>query len=230
MGQLIWRALNIVAINLVLSGDNAVVIGMAAHRLAPAQRRLAIIFGGTVAIVLLVGLTAVAAQLLQIPGLRLVGGALLIWIAIHLLQEEEESHKGIKVAYTLREAITTIMIADLVMSTDNVIGVAAASHGDFGLLVFGMAVGMAILMFLGGVLATLLDRLWWLVYVGSGIIAWTGAGMPFDDPLMISRLGQVENNVEWPILALVTVATLAFAHWFHRVRPRRTRGDEKSGA
>jgi len=222
--------MNIVAINLILSGDNAVVIGLAAHRLEPAQRRIAIMFGGAAAIVLRILLTVVAAQLLQVPGLRLVGGVLLLWIAVHLLEEEEESHEGVKVAYTLREAIMTILVADLVMSTDNVLGVAAASHGDSGLLIFGLIVGMAILMFMGGALANMIDRFWWLAYAGSAIIAWTGAEMIFEDPLLEERLGPIVPYAEWAIIALITVVTLAFAHWFHRVRLRRAKHGERSGA
>lgn len=225
-----WRAMNIIAINLILSGDNAVVIGMAAHRLEPAQRRIAIIFGGTAAIVLRILLTLVAAQLLQIPGLRLVGGVLLLWIAIHLLKQEEESHEGVKTAYNLREAVTTILVADLVMSTDNVLGVAAASHDDPSLLIFGLVVGMAILMFMGGALANMIDRFWWLAYAGSAIIAWTGAGMLFDDPLLAERLGPIATTIQWAIITLITVVALAFAHWFHRVRPRQARSGETSGA
>src|SRR5437867_8156842 len=97
----------IVIIDLVLSGDNAVVIGMAAHRLEPRQRRAAILIGGLAAIVLRILLTAVAAYLLGVPGLRLVGGLLLIWIGFKLLAEEEESHEGIKVAASMKEAIVT---------------------------------------------------------------------------------------------------------------------------
>src|SRR5215475_1757883 len=122
--------LGIVIIDLVLSGDNAVVIGMAAHRLPIQQRRRAIIIGGGAAIVLRIVLTATAALLLKISGLQLFGGLLLIWIAFRLLKEEEESHEGLKVAGSMREAVLTILIADLVMSTDNVLAVAGASQGD----------------------------------------------------------------------------------------------------
>src|SRR5262249_43019848 len=126
----------IVIIDLALSGDNAVVIGMAAHRLPPKQRRTAILIGGAGAIVLRVILTIIAAFLLLVPGLELIGGLLLIWIGFRLLEQEEESHEGVKIASTMKEAVVTILVADLIMSTDNVLGVAGASQGNIGLLFF----------------------------------------------------------------------------------------------
>jgi YjbE family integral membrane protein len=216
----ISSAFSIVLINLILSGDNAVVIGMAAHRLAPAQRKVAIAFGGFAAVVLRILLTTIAALLLQVPGLRAIGALLLIWIAFHLLELEEESHEGAKVPTDLRGAIFTILVADIVMSIDNVLGVAAASHGNVVLLVFGLVASMAILMFMGGLLAGLIDKFWWLAYVGSGVIAWTGATMIFEDPVIEAQLGTVPAEWQIAISALVTVLTLIVAHWFHRVRPR----------
>ena len=165
--------LRIVIIDLALSGDNAVVIGMAAHRLPPKQRRTAILIGGGAAIGLRIVLTVIAAFLLLVPGLELVGGLLLIWIGFRLLEQEEESHEGIKVASTMKEAVTTILVADFIMSTDNVLGVAGASEGNVALLLFGLILSMAILMFMGNLVADLLNRFWWLAYVGSGVIVWT---------------------------------------------------------
>jgi YjbE family integral membrane protein len=213
---------SIILIDLVLSGDNAVVIGLAAHRLDARRRKLAIIFGGGAAIVLRIALTAVAAMLLGIPGLHLVGGLLLIWIAVKLLKEEEESHDGIKVAGSMREAITTILIADFVMSTDNVLGVAGASHGDLGLLIFGLVLSMAILMFMGNLVANLVNRFWWLAYAGSAVIAWTGASLVLEEPVAHDLIGGLRPEAHIAIDAAVTVATIMFAHWFHRVRGVQT--------
>src|ERR1700722_3264223 len=140
--------LRIMIINFVLSGDNAVVIGMAAHRLKPNERKIAIWIGGGAAIVLRIALTAVAALMLRIPALKLVGGLLLLWIGFSLLKQEEECPGSIQVAASMREAIRTILIADLVMSTDNILGVAGASDGNFGLLVFGLTMSMVIVTFM----------------------------------------------------------------------------------
>jgi YjbE family integral membrane protein len=215
----LYSVLRIVVIDLVLSGDNAVVIGMAAHRLPRPQRRQAIIIGGGAAIVLRIILTAIAAILLQIPGLQLVGGLLLIWIAFKLLKEEEESHEGIQAAASMREAITTILVADFVMSLDNVLGVAGASQGHLGLLLFGLVFSMVILMWFGSLVANLINRFSWLSYVGAAVIAWTGALMIFEDPVVHSRATWLNPLITHASAAVVTIAVTAFAHWFHRVRP-----------
>jgi len=210
--------LRIVIIDLALSGDNAVVIGMAAHRLPPKQRKTAILIGGAAAIGLRVVLTVIAAFLLLVPGLELIGGLLLIWIGFRLLEQEEESHEGIKVASTMKEAVTTILVADFIMSTDNVLGVAGASEGNVALLLFGLILSMAILMFMGNLVADLLNRFWWLAYVGSGVIVWTGTLMFVKDPLIERYLPFLLRVNAYVYAVIVTIGTLAAAHWYHRVR------------
>jgi len=213
----LFQILRIVLFDLVLSGDNVVVIGMAAHRLEPQQRKKAILVGGGAAIVLRILLTAIAAFLLQLRGLQAVGGFLLLWIAIKLLKQEEESHEGLKSAVTMSGAIATILLADFIMSVDNVLAVAGASEGHLGLLVFGLLFSMGILMFLGGLVAELINRLWWLAYVGSGVIAWTGSAMVFEDPLIHSRLS-IGGLARYLICGVIMLATLGVAHWLHRRR------------
>ena len=215
--EVLYSVLAIIVINLVLSGDNAVVIGMAAHRLPPGDRRKAIALGGAAAIVLRVVLTVAAGRLLQISGLRVIGGLLLIWIAFKLLKEEEESAEGIKAAGSMREAVTTILIADLVMSTDNVLGVAAAANNDMSLLVFGLVVSMVIILWMGAVVAGLINKFIWLSYAGAAVIAWTGTMMIFDDPL-VEKTGWISRPIAYISAGVMTVAVTAFAHWFHRVR------------
>lgn len=214
----LFKILKIVLIDLVLSGDNAVMIGMAAHRLNPVQRKKALFIGGAAAIVLRVVITAVATFLLTLNGLHLVGGLLLLWIGFKLLKQEEESHEGIKVAASLKDAIVTILIADFVMSLDNVLGVAGASEGSKELLIFGLVLSMGILLFLGNLVANLINKLWWLAYLGSGVIVWTGAHMIFDDGYFTTNLPGMTEMLKHGTAAVMTVLTLAFAHWFHRVR------------
>jgi YjbE family integral membrane protein len=214
----LYSVLRIIVIDLVLSGDNAVVIGMAAHRLPPQQRKMAILFGGAAAIVLRITLTAIAALLLRISGLQLVGGALLIWIAFKLLKEEEESKEGIKVAASMREAVITILVADFIMSLDNVLGVAGASNGDLTLLLFGLIFSMVILMFMGNLVANLINKFWWLSYVGAAVIAWTGALMVFEDPFVIKRAEWLSRPIAYTSAAVITIGVTVFAHWFHRMR------------
>ena len=182
--DLVSRVLQIILIDLVLSGDNAVVTGMAAHPLPRKQRRVAILVGGGAAIVLRITLTSVAAMLLGLPALKAVGGLVLLWIAFKLL-EENEPGGGTKQDTTLFGAIGTILLADFIMSLDNVLGVAAASHGDVVLLIFGLVFSMAILMVGGSVFAELVDRLWWLAYLGAAVIAWTGIDMLQEDALVL---------------------------------------------
>lgn len=213
--------LKIIVVDLVLSGDNAVVIGMAAHRLEARQRRLAIVFGGAAAIVLRIALTGVAAFLLKVDVLQLVGGLALIGIAFRLLKEEEERHEGIKVAASMREAIITILVADLIMSLDNVLSVAAASEGNFGLLMFGLILSMAILLFMGSLVANLINRYWWLAYVGSAVIAWTGVGMLFEDHWVVEHVGEASAILRHTTALVVTIVTLALAHWYHRGKKDR---------
>ena len=214
----LYSIVTIVIIDLVLSGDNAVVIGMAAQRLPAQQRRKAILIGGGAAIVLRIALTGIAARLLQVPGLQIVGSALLLWIAFKLLKEEEEDHGGIKAAGNMRGAIFTILIADLVMSTDNIVGVAVASEGNLILMGFGLLFSMAILMWMGSVVANLINRFTWLSYVGAAVIAWTGGLMIFKDPFLVQRAPWISPPMEYASAALITVAVTAFAHWFYRVR------------
>jgi YjbE family integral membrane protein len=216
--QALPAILSIVLIDLVLSGDNAVVIGMAAHRLPSHQRRTAILIGGGAAIVLRIALTLIATFLLAIPGLRLIGGLLLIWIAVKLLDQDEATHEGVKVAASMSGAIVTILVADFIMSLDNVLGVAGASGGHLGLLVFGLILSMAILMFMGSMVATLINRFWWLSYVGAGVIAWIGADMVFKDPLARSHLPEFGVTFEHMLATAIMAGALLFAHWFHRIR------------
>jgi YjbE family integral membrane protein len=207
--------LSILAIDLVLSGDNVVVIAMAAHRLPPRQRRFAVLFGGGAAIVQRIVLTAIATFLLTIPGLQAAGGIVLLWIGFKLLKEQEESGTGVTGAVSLRGAILTITIADLVMSTDNVLGVAAAAHGDIPLLMFGLVLSMAILMLGGSLVANLMTRAKWLVYVGAAVIAYTGAEMVLGDNF-VHDSGVVPAALEVPIALIVAGVTLAIAYAVHR--------------
>jgi YjbE family integral membrane protein len=210
--------LSVTLINIVLSGDNAIVIGMAAAPLTPRRRRLAIVIGGALAIALRIALTWLAAALLQIPALGALGGGLLLWIAFRLLKAEEETVEGAKASTTLGGAIFTIALADVVMSFDNVLGVAAAARGAVGLLMFGLAGSMAIVIAGGGLLASIISRFWWLAYVGAAVIAWTAAQMVFGDPWVLEAThGPLPAQALLSLL--VTAAVLVAAH-LHR-RPRR---------
>lgn len=188
--RFLGQVLGIIVADLVLSGDNAVVIGMAAHRLPERQRRRAIVIGGAGAIGVRVTFTALATFLLAVPLLQALGGAILVWIAFKLLRQEAEVEAGLNVAASMIEAIRIIILADVVMSLDNILAVGALAHGDVGLLLFGLVLSMTILLFFGRLVAELLEKLPWLAYLGSGILAWTAGEMLVRDRLLFTLLGQ----------------------------------------
>src|SRR3954465_6501530 len=143
-----WNGLLIIVwINIILSGDNAVVIALAARSLPPHQQKKAVFWGSGAAVVLRIVLTVVAAKLLALPYLQIVGGLLLLWIGIQLLGEEDEEEAGeVKHHATLLSAVRTILIADLIMSLDNVIAVAAAAQGSMTLLILGLAISIPLVI------------------------------------------------------------------------------------
>ncbi|MBM7866818.1 YjbE family putative metal transport protein [Heliobacterium gestii] len=173
--------LNIIVINLVLSGDNAVVIAMASKGLPEEYRKKAIFWGAALAVVLRILLTFLVALLLRVPLIQLVGGLLLAWIALKLLYPEKETKNMEEATDDFKKVLFTILGADLLMSLDNVLAVAGASQGNFYLLVFGLLLSIPIVLVGSTFLSNLLSRYAWLVYVGSGILAWTAGKMIVED-------------------------------------------------
>ncbi|MEA3395177.1 MAG: TerC family protein [Pseudomonadota bacterium] len=170
-----WIGLmKIIWINIILSGDNAVVIALAARSLPPHQQKKAILFGSGAAVVLRIVLTIVAAKLLQLSFLQVVGGMLLLWIGIQLLSEEEDEEGEAKEGGGLMAAVRTILIADLVMSLDNVIAVAAAAKGNDILLLLGLAISIPLVIFGSTLMIKLMERFPIIVTLGAGLIGWVG--------------------------------------------------------
>ena len=216
--------LGVVVVNLVLSGDNAVVIGMAAHKLHGRQRTLAILFGGMAAVVLRILFTVAAAFLLRIPALQFVGGLLLVWIAYKLLMEEvggEEEHKA---ANSLLQALWIITVADVVMSLDNILAIAALSKDNMLVLAIGLALSMAIVLFAGSIVAVLMERYPWINYVGSVAIAYVAGEMIMKDqfvhglaPQVMTALSEMEISLELAVVpVLVAIAVPVYATWRNR--------------
>lgn len=171
---------SIVLIDLVLSGDNAVVIGMAARHLPAANRRRAIILGGAGAIVLRIGFTILAVLLLEVPFLQAAGGVLLLWIAYKLVTPREEDHH-VREASSLGQAVGTIIVADAVMSLDNILAVGGAAHGSIEYLIFGLLFSIPLLLLGSELVARLLGRFPVLVYVGAIVLVLTAVEMILDD-------------------------------------------------
>ena len=182
-----WTALaEIIGVNIVLSGDNAVVIALAARSLAPAQRKKAVVFGSLAAIVMRIILTVVAAKVLALPWLRILGSALLLWIGIKLLVPAEEGGAGAGansdgLGGGMVAAIRTILIADLVMSLDNVIAVAAAAKGSIPLLIAGLAISIPLIIFGSAVILKLMDRFPVIVMLGGALLGFVAGEMLIGD-------------------------------------------------
>ena len=170
-----WIGLvKIIWINIILSGDNAVVIALAARSLPPAQQKKAVLIGSGAAVVLRIALTVVAAKLLALPYLQIAGGALLLYIGVQLLSEEDDGEGESKEYGSMFAAVRTILIADLVMSLDNVIAVAAAAQGSTTLLVLGLAISIPLVIFGSTLMIKLMERFPIIVVLGAALIGWVG--------------------------------------------------------
>jgi YjbE family integral membrane protein len=175
---------SVILINLVLSGDNAVVIAMAVNLLPKEKRLVGLLFGSGLAVVLRIVLTIFAAQLLNITGIKLIGGALIFWIAVKLLIEDVESEEAGKQGATIWHAIWIILVADLTMSLDNVLALAGASRGNLFLLLFGLITSIPLVVFAAAWLSRLMDRYPIIVYIGAALLGKVAAEMIFTDPIV----------------------------------------------
>ena len=180
--QLFWiPLLQIIGVNIVLSGDNAVVIALAARALPPAQQKKAVIWGSGAAIAMRIVLTLTAVALLSMPYLKIVGSALLLWIGIQLINSDDEG-ENIESSSSLTAAIKTILVADLVMSLDNVIAVAAAAKGSFVLLIIGLAISIPLVIFGATMLLRLMERFPIIVTIGAALLGYVSGEMAVTDP------------------------------------------------
>ena len=174
-------ALSIVLIDLLLAGDNALVIAMAVRALPRRERRLGTICGAAAAVVLRVGLTFVAAKLLELRYLQLAGGVLVIWIAVKVLRDACDPPEAAPSPKKLYAAIGYIVLADLTMSTDNILAIAGASKGHFGLILFGLGLSIPFVVLSSNLLADLMDRFPWTVYLGAAVLGRVGGEMILSD-------------------------------------------------
>lgn len=195
--------LTIIGIDLVLAGDNAVIIGMASRNLPEDQRKKAILYGTLGAILIRVALTFIAIQLLNVPFLMAIGGLLLVYVAIKLIVGERLTG-DIESPHNLMSAIRTILIADLIMGVDNVLAIAGASRGNFILILIGLAISIPIIIFASQLISALMNKYPYLVYIGAGIIAYTAAAMFLQDPI-------IQNFVPKRFNIFITIATIVFA-------------------
>lgn len=198
---------SIVIIDLILAGDNAVVIAMAVRSLPSEQRRKGILFGAGAAVVLRVILTFFVSQLLQIHYIKLVGGLLILWIAVKLFVEGTPEESLEREATSIGQAVKVIVIADLTMATDNMLAVGGASHGNLFLLLFGLGLSVPFVVFTSNLLSMLMDKYPIIVYIGAAILGRVGAEMILTDPFTES-FWVPSHMVSYAIQALFAVGVI----------------------
>ncbi len=178
---LAWEVFEIVWINILLSGDNAILIALACRRLPEEQRRWGVLLGSLGGVAFRIGFTLAIVQLLQVPLLKTAGALLLLYVAIKLPHGDHDREDA-EAKSNLLGAVMSIIVADAVMSLDNVLAIAAAAHGSMRLIVFGLALSAPLVMFGAGVLLKLLDRFPLLIWAGAGVLGWVAGGMAATDP------------------------------------------------
>jgi YjbE family integral membrane protein len=204
-----WVALGeIIMVNVVLSGDNAVVIALAARSLPPRQQKQAIIWGSVAATVILVTLTIIAAEIFELPYLRLGGSLLLFWIAVQLLLPAGESEDEAGGGKTAWAAMRTILVADLIMSTDNVIGVAATAKGDLVLLMLGLGISVPVVVFGSTIVMKLIGRFPAIITLGAALLGWVAGDMLDSDPILV---GWIAAHMPWLQFTLPLIGEISWS-------------------
>jgi len=202
--EFLWALAAIVVIDLVLAGDNAIVIALAARNVPQHLQRRAILAGTAGAVIVRSSMTLLVVWLLKIPGLLLIGGALLVFIAYRLLRPEPDSaaHEAADGGQSFWSAMRTIVVADAIMGLDNVLGVAGAAHGSFLLVVLGLLISVPIVIWGSTLVLRLVERHPSIVYLGAGVLAWTAVKMMISEPLLKDTLG---GAVALPLLLYLAV-------------------------
>ncbi|TCT03270.1 TerC family protein [Aquabacter spiritensis] len=217
----LWFALlQIIWINILLSGDNAVVIAMACRSLPDKARKWGIVMGAGVAVALRILFTGIVATLLALPWLKLVGSLALMWIAVDLALPGEEADDAVEASDNLWKAVGTVAVADIVMSLDNVVAVAAVANGNWLLLVLGLAISIPLIVAGSSLVMSLLDRFPLLVWAGAALLGWVAGEMLVSDVAVIERLGGEEaaHHLDLPVAAICALLVIGVAYGVGRVR------------
>lgn len=202
-----WTSLMlIVGLDLILAGDNAIVIALASRKLPKKQQRKAILWGSAGAVGIRAVLTLIVVWLLNIPFLHLAGGVMLLWIAYKLLVDQNK-HEEVKEGGSLMSVIRTIIIADALMGLDNVLAIAGASHGSYLMVILGLIISIPIVMWGSTLFIKLVDRYSWIIYAGSAILALTAAKMMMSERLIEEKLADFEL-IKWLIMAILVTGVL----------------------
>ena len=213
--------LQVIAIDIVLGGDNAIIIALACRNLPKHQRRAGIIWGAAGAIILRVIMVFFATNLMEIPGLRMIGGILLIWIGVKLLTEVETHDLDGKInqSSNLLTAIRTIIIADFVMSLDNALAITAAAKGDIGLVVFGLLLSVPIIIWGSGLILRLMDRFPVIITAGAGLLGWLGGGLLISDKLLVEFTAVLTATTPTIAAAIGTIFVIAVGKFLTKPKP-----------
>jgi YjbE family integral membrane protein len=212
-----WSGLlQIILVNIVLSGDNALVIALACRNLEKRHQKPAILAGSAGAIILRIIFVLIVDQLLKIGYLKLIGGLLLLWIGVKLVQGEEEHEDGVKAASNLWAAIRTIIIADAVMSLDNAIAIAAAAHGDTTLIVLGLLISIPLIIFGATLIMLLLNRFPIIVIAGGGLLGYIAGEVLATDPAYADKLAAMIPHAKTVFEVGGAVITVALGYWLQR--------------
>jgi len=206
----LWQ---IILVNIVLSGDNAVVIALAARSLPPRQQKQAVFWGAGAAVIMRIILTIIAVEMLKWPWLKLIGAVLLLWIAVKLLLPEDGDGDDVESSDNLWAAIKTILIADLVMSLDNVIAVAAAAKGSITLLVLGLAISIPLVIFGATMLMKVMDRFPIIITIGAGLLGWVSGDMAVTDPVVKVWVDANAAWLHWAAPAAGAVFVIVTGRW-----------------
>jgi YjbE family integral membrane protein len=227
-----WEVLEIIWINILLSGDNAILIALACRSLPVKQRRWGVFLGALGGVILRVIFTLLVVQLMNIPYLKALGSILLLFVAVKLLIDETE-HSDVKAKPNLMGAVTSIIMADAVMSLDNVLAIAAAAGGSTHLIIFGLALSVPIVMFGAGLLLQVLERFPALVWAGAGLLGWVAGEMASGDAALMEHLhGVIDHETLEHALGFggaALVLAIAFAVLFWRQRQEDEEDRQKRG-
>jgi YjbE family integral membrane protein len=215
-----WEVLEIIWINILLSGDNAILIALACRQLPVTQRRWGVFLGALGGVILRVIFTLIVVQIMSVPYLKAFGSLLLLFVAVKLLIDETE-HTDVKAKPNLMGAVMSIIMADAVMSLDNVLAIAAAAQGSTYLIVFGLVLSVPIVMFGAGFLLQVLERFPLLVWAGAGLLGWVAGEMAASDPALIEWLHAFKHETLELALAIggaaivlvIALAVKAYRQW-----------------
>jgi YjbE family integral membrane protein len=210
------RLVSIVLIDLSLAGDNALVIALAVRSLSAREQWLGRVWGTAAAVALRLLFIAVVSSLLTIPLLRFAGGLLLLWIAVRLVRPGGTEEGEVRHGASLRQAVWIIVVADVTMSLDNVLAVAAAAHGDFVLVTIGIALSLPIVVWGSGFLARLMAHHAWIIWIGGGVLGYVAGEMMTDDPLVRAWLGDHADTIDDPLSLLLAVGLALLGWWLAR--------------